>query len=112
MAIEDIVIYFAYRGWTSRIARNLFKGSKDPVGEEIANQSEDLLNNPSNKRYIKLKKDNPLNVTKVNGLINEYVPKFSNVERSGTNCLIQILILLNKAISYDLYSQVQDDGVE
>ena len=38
MAIEDVVVASAYRKVDSALARNLFKGSKDPVAQEKANQ--------------------------------------------------------------------------
>ena len=41
MAIEDFVALPIEGGLA--LARNLFKGNKDPVAQEIANVSEDIL---------------------------------------------------------------------
>ena len=104
MAIEDIIIALPIEGGLA-LARNLFKGSKDPVAQEIANQSEDILNNALIKESAK---DNPLDVTKQMDKIMNVSPKFSKEKVAGlpdTN-----INFVNKA-GEPLFSGA-DDGVE
>ena len=104
MAIEDVVVALPIEGGLA-LARNLFKGSKDPVAQEIANQSEDILNNALIKETAK---DNPLDVTKQMDKIMNMPPKFSKEKVAGlpdTN-----INFVNKA-GNPLFSGA-DDGVE
>lgn len=104
MAIEDVVVALPIEGGLA-LARNLFKGSQDPVAQEIANQSEDILNNALIKETAK---DNPLDVTKQMNKIMNMPPKFSKEKVAGlpdTN-----INFVNKA-GEPLFSGA-DDGVE